>query len=112
LTHSTEGELVFAVSVSSFTERGYVGSASFRGRPVDFAFDDEDAGVFLTPEMCERIRVKEGSRIVLTVETDGEPLVTEASVSRATSEPRISSAKVYYAVGKEGGAIMTLRKAQ
>jgi hypothetical protein len=112
LSQGAEGGLVFAISISSFTKRGYVGSASYKGRSVDFEFDDRDAGIFLTPEMCKLLRVREGSKVLLVVEAEGEPLVTEATVSRATSKPRISSAKVYYEVGREGGAIMTLRKAQ
>ena len=111
MSQGAEGELVFAVSISSFTKRGYVGSASYQGSPVDIEFDDRDEGVFLTAEMCKRLHVKEGSRLLLVVEADGEPLVAEASASRPVSKPRISNARVYYSVGREGGAVVTLKKA-
>lgn len=106
----TEGELVFAVSVSSFTEKGYMGSASFHGKPVDFEFDDGDAGVFLTAEMCSRLGVKEGSKVLVVVETDGEPLSVEITAAGTAPRSRISNARVYYAVGKEGGAVLKMRR--
>lgn len=111
MSHSAGRELVFVLSVSSFTKKGYLGSASFMGRPVDIQFDDEDKGVFLPPEMSKQLGVKEGSKVSVVVEVEGQPMATEAVVSRAVSGARISSAKVYYEVGKEGGAILKIRKA-
>ena len=107
----TDGsELVFAVTVSSFTKSGFVGSASYGGRPVDLEFDDGDEGVFLTPEMCERLRVSEGSKLLLLVEDGGPPQAAESRVAGSASRPRISSARVYYAVGREGGAVLKIRE--
>jgi len=102
---------MFVVAVSSFTKRGgFVGSASYQGRPVDIEFDDQDAGVFLTAEMCKRIRVKKGSKVLVVVEANGTPRAAEAMVAGVASRVRVSSAKVYYEVGREGGAIVTVRK--
>lgn len=98
------------MAVSSFTKRGFVGSTSYRGESVDIEFDDLDQGVFLTAEMCNRIQVKKGSKVLVVVEANGAPRATEASLRGVSSRARISSAKVYYEVGREGGAIVTLRK--
>jgi len=86
-------------------------SGSYRGEPVALEFDDRDQGVFLTPEMCKRLRVKRGSRLLVVVEAEDEPVATEVTVAGSVSKPRISSARVYYEIGKEGGAILKLRKA-
>lgn len=107
---ATEAELVLVVAVSSFTKKGFAGSASYGGNPIEVEFDDRDAGVFLTTEMCRRLHVKEGSKILLVVEADGEPLATESKVAGVAPRPRISSAKVYYKVGREGGAVVKVRK--
>jgi ABC-type lipoprotein release transport system permease subunit len=111
LSQHSEGELVFVVGVSSFTKRGFIGSASYRGQAVDIEFDDGDNGVFLTPEMCEKLHVKKGSKVLLVVEAEDKPTATEATLAGAVPRPRISSAKVYYGVGREGGAILKVRKA-
>jgi hypothetical protein len=111
LSKDAQPELIFAVSVSSFTEGGYLGSASYGGRSVDLEFDDKDAGIFLTPEMGKRIGTKTGSNVLVVVESESEPLVVESVVAGTASKPRISSAKVYYEVGKEGGAVLRVRKA-
>jgi ABC-type lipoprotein release transport system permease subunit len=111
LSRDAEGELVFVVAVSSFTMSGFVGSASYQGQSVNLEFDDKDEGVFLSSEMCKRLSVKKGSKILVVVEAEDEPMVTEAAVAGVASRPRISSAKVYYEVGKDGGAILKVRKA-
>lgn len=111
MSQGADAELVFVVAVSSFTRRGFVGSASYHGQSVDLEFDDGDDGVFLTPEMCKRLSVTKGSKVLLVVEENDEPVATEATLVGAVPKPRISSAKVYYEVGKEGGAILKVRKA-
>lgn len=103
-------ELVFVVAVSSFTERGFLGSASYQGQSVGLEFDEGDEGVFLTPEMCKRLGVKKGSKVLLVVEAEDQPKATEATLAGMAPKPRISSAKVYYELGREGGAILKVRK--
>jgi len=104
-------ELVFVVGVSSFTRKGFVGSASFKGEPVDIEFDDRDAGVFLSAEMCREIHVKKGSRVSMAVDVDARPGVAESVIEGVTAKPRISNTKVYYDVGRMGGAIIRIWKA-
>lgn len=111
MSSEAEEELVFVAAVSSFTKEGFLASASFGGESVDLEFDDKDQGAFLTPEMCRKLRVKKGSRLLIVVEAEDEPVATEIAVAGSVSKPRISSARVYYEVGKEGGAILKLRKA-
>ena len=110
MSAGAESELVFALSISSFTRRGYIGSASLGGKPVDLEFDDADAGAFLTAEMLQRLGAKVGSKVLLVVEADEEPVTAETIVSKA-AKARISNARVYYEVGREGGAILRIRKA-
>lgn len=111
MSHGAEDELVFVVAVSSFTKKGFVGSAGYQGQSVDLEFDDGDDGVFLTPQMCKKLRVKKGSKVMLVVEAEDEPRATEAELAGVVPKPRISSAKVYYELGKEGGAILKVSKA-
>ena len=103
-------ELVFVVDVSSLTKEGFVGSTTYEGEPADLEFDDGEAGVFLTPGMAARLHVKKGSKVSLVVENERN-LVTEAAVAGVGKTVRISNPKVYYEVGKEGGAILRVRKA-
>jgi hypothetical protein len=110
LAETPEAELVFVVDVSSFTKKGFVGSSEYGGRTVSIDFDDDDRGVFLTPDMAKRLHVRKGSPLLVFIDDDRhEPVkITTAGVR---PEPRISSAKVYYAVGREGGAVVRLQKA-
>ncbi len=110
MAEAPEAELVFVVDVSSFTKKGFIGSSEYGGRTVSIDFDDEDRGVFLTPDMARRLHVRKGSPLLVFVDDDRqEPLKTMTAGIRA--EPRVSSAKVYYAVGREGGAVVRLQKA-
>jgi len=111
LSKGAREELIFAVSVSSFTQGGYLGSASYEGSAVDLEFDDRDAGVFLTPEMSKKIGTKSGSKVLIIIESESEPLVAESVMAGTAAKPRISSARVYYELGKEGGGILRVRKA-
>jgi hypothetical protein len=110
LAEAPEAELVFVVDVSSFTKKGFVGTSEYGGRTVSIEFDDGDLGVFLTPDMAKRLHGRKGSPLLVFIDEDrSEPVKTAAAGIK--EEPRISSAKVYYAVGKGGGAVVSLQKA-
>jgi ABC-type lipoprotein release transport system permease subunit len=106
---SADDEIVFVVDVSSFTKKGFIGTSRFKGEPVAIDFDDGDQGIFLSHEMAHRLGVKKGSRVSAFVEADRTQAaqMAVAAVGRAV---RISDAKVYYAIGKEGGAVIRIRK--
>jgi len=106
---SEEDELVFVVDVTSFTDKGFVGTTSYEGGKVDLEFDDGTAGVYLTGEMAQRIKVRKGSALSVVVE-NGKPEVVNTNVASVGKSLRISNTKVYYAVGREGGAILRVRK--
>ncbi len=107
---AAEAELVFVVDVSAFTEKGFVGSTAYQGEKLDLEFDEAGEGVFLTSEMAERLHARKGSKLSLTFD-DGAIQAAELAVSGITVRPRISDPKVYYSVGREGGAVMRIRKA-
>jgi ABC-type lipoprotein release transport system permease subunit len=111
LGESRSRDLVFAVDVSSFTREGFVGTTSFDGERVDIEFDEEDEGLYLTKKMCKRIGVRKGSRAQVIFETEDRPQVAETTVAGVRASPRVSNAKVYYGVGRGGGAIIRVRKA-
>jgi ABC-type lipoprotein release transport system permease subunit len=102
-------ELVFVIDVSALTAKGFTGSTEYEGKKVDLDFDDADAGVFLNSEMAGRLHVKKGSRVSVVIEDDDHK-VTEIRVASVGSSLRISDSRVYYAVGREGGAVIRLRK--
>jgi ABC-type lipoprotein release transport system permease subunit len=104
-----QAELVFVVDVSSFTEKGFIGSTKYEGKTIELEFDDKDAGVFLSPEMAARLRVRKGSGVSLIME-NGRNQVAGATVVGVGRIVRISNSKVYYGVGKEGGAVLRVRK--
>jgi ABC-type lipoprotein release transport system permease subunit len=110
VAESGPAELVFVVDVSSFTNKGFIGTSTYGGKKVDIRFDDAGAGVFLTSEMAARLHVKKGSKVSLTLE-EGSNQVVEIPVAGLAKAVRVSDPKVYYAVGREGGAVMRLRKA-
>ena len=103
-------DLVFVVDVSALTGKGFVGTTKYEGKRVDLDFDDGSAGVFLTSEMAGRLHVKKGSRLSLVIEDEANQ-VTEAIVASVGKALRISNPKVYYAIGREGGAVLRVRKA-
>jgi len=109
VSRSAEDEIVFVVDVSSFTEKGFIGTSSFEGGQVAIDFDDGDQGIFLNHEMAGRLGVKKGSRVSALVEAEKTQAVqmVVAAVGKAV---RISDLKVYYAIGKEGGAVIRVRK--
>lgn len=104
-----EVEIVFVVDVSSFTEKGFIGTSSFAGEPVSINFDDENQGIFLNLEMAGRLGVKKGSWVSARVEAD-KTQVVQMAVAAIGKAVRISNSKVYYAVGKEGSAVIRVRK--
>ncbi len=99
--------LAFAVSVSSFTQDGFIAVTSFEGKRVELHFDDRGEGVFLPHVMAERLGAEEGGEVTVRVEAEHEAL-SRARYSGPSKDPRISDAKVYYAVGREGGAVVSL----
>ncbi len=103
-------ELVFVVDVSSFTKKGFVGSTTFAGRRVEVEFDDRDEGVSLSGEAAKRLHVRKGSHLSVMVEDDRTQHI-QTEVAAVGESIRFSESKVYYAVGKEGGAIVRIRKA-
>lgn len=105
-----QAELQFVVNVTSLTKKGFVGSTVYKGEAVDLEFDDGEAGVNLSSEMAARLHVRKGSKVLLVTENDRR-LITDAVVSGVGEILRISNSKIYYEVGKEGGAIIKIRKA-
>ena len=110
MASADQAELVFVVDVSSLDRRGFVGSTMYRGKAIDLGFDDEDEGVFLTSEMALRLHVKKGSKVLLVAENERK-LVMDSVVSGVGRRARVSNSKLYYEVGKEGGAVVRIRKA-
>jgi hypothetical protein len=108
-SRSSEDEIVFVVDVSSFTEKGFIGTSSFSGRPIPIDFDDGNQGIFLNNEMAKRLGVKEGSVISALVEADRTQSV-QMAVAAVGKVVRMSDSKVYYAVGRDGGAVIRVRK--
>jgi hypothetical protein len=102
-------ELVFVVDVSSMTKEGFVGSTAYQGRRADLKFDSEDKGVFLSSVMAKRLRVKKRSVVSIVVEGEGNQVV-EAKVAGVGKQLRVSDSKVYFAIGREGGAVLRIRK--
>ena len=102
-------ELVFVVDVSALTAKGFVGSTEYEGKKIDLDFDDANAGVFLDSEMAGRLHVKKGSSLLIVIEDD-DSQAARTAVASVGKPPRISDAKVYYAVGREGGAVIRVRK--
>lgn len=103
-------ELVFVIDVSALTEGGFVGTSAYEGEKVELEFDDAGKGVRLTAEMAGRLRVRKGSKVSLALE-DGSSEVVGLTVSGIGKAPAISDPKVYHAVGREGGAVVRIRKA-
>ena len=104
-----QAELVFVVDVSLLTEKGFVASSTYEGKKVSLEFDDAGDGVFLTAEMAGRLRVRKGSKVSLILE-DSSTQVVELVVGGISKSPRVSDPKVYYAIGREGGAIARIRR--
>ena len=109
MVEAPESELVFVVDVSSFTKRGFVGSTEYEGENISIEFDDDDLGVYLTSEMARRLRARKGSPLLVVVE-DERPESTKTIAAGVGPQARISNARVYYSVGREGGAVVRVKK--
>lgn len=109
MAEAGESELLFVVDVTSFTKKGFLGSTEYEGKPVSIEFDDDDLGVYLTAEMARRLHVRNGSSLLVVVEDD-RPESTKTILAGVRAQPRVSNAKVYYAVGREGGAVIRVAK--
>jgi ABC-type lipoprotein release transport system permease subunit len=107
---AAEPELVFAVDVSSFTKKGFVGTTAFEGGQVDLEFDDGSKGVFLTLGMAKKLHVRKGSSLSILIENDRRE-VSKSIVGGVGKRLLVSDARTYYSVGKQGGAIIRMRKA-
>ncbi len=104
-----QAELVFVVDVSSLTKRGFIGTTKYEGGDIELEFDDGDEGVFLNSEMAGRLHVRKGSRLSVVIESERKEVVG-SSVAGVGKTLRISDAKVYYPVGRDGGAIIRIKK--
>jgi len=109
VSRSAEDEIVFVVDVSSFTKEGFVGTSNFAGKQIAIDFDDQNQGIFLNKEMADRLGVKKNSRVSALVEAD-KTQVVQMAVAAVGKVLRISDTKAYYAVGKDGGAVIRVRK--
>jgi len=109
LAATEQPELVFVVDVSSLTGKGFIGKTKYEGTEAEVEFDEEGAGVFLSSEMAGRLHVKKGSPLTVVVE-DSVNQLAETRMGGVGKVLRISDPKVYYAIGREGGAIIRLRK--
>ena len=109
MSGSAISDLVFVVDVSSFTESGFIGTSSFAGETLAIEFDDGDKGLFINHEMAKRLAVKKGSLVSALVEAEKSQLA-KMKVAAVGKSVRVSDAKVYYAIGKEGGAVIRITK--
>ncbi|HZW84789.1 MAG TPA: hypothetical protein VFE91_02665 [Nitrososphaerales archaeon] len=109
MSDTVDSELVFVVDVSSFTKGGFVGTTSYEGKTIEIEFDDDSEGAFLTAEMAKRLKSKKGTGLSVIVEEE-KSSISKVEVGGIRSSVRLSDPKVYYAVGKEGGAVVRIRR--
>jgi hypothetical protein len=109
LTNDNSPELVFVVDVTSFTKDGFAAKTTFEGEEITIEFDEENDGIHLRALMAEKISAKRGSELSVIVE-DGTTQVVQTKLTGIGTTLRISDAKVYYAIGREGGAVIRVRK--
>jgi hypothetical protein len=108
---SETSELVLVIDITSFTSGGFIGSSAFEGGRVDIEFDDADNGLTLSERMCSKTGTETGSRVSIFAEDDLKIQSFEGVVVAISDRPRFSNSKLYYFVGRKGGAIIRLRKA-
>jgi hypothetical protein len=104
-----QNELVFVVDVTSFTGKGFIGSCTFEGKRIDIEFDDSDTGLSLDNEMCARLGASKGSTLTILVEDERKIQVIESEITAVSDKLAFSNEKLYYLVGRLGGAIIRLR---
>ncbi len=109
MSSASLAELVFVVDVSSLTKNGFIGTTTYEEGRVDLEFDDKGEGVYLNSEMAGRLKVRKGSLVSVVIEGD-DNLVAEAKIGGVSKILRISDPKVYYAIGRDGGAVVRVRK--
>jgi ABC-type lipoprotein release transport system permease subunit len=109
VARTEEGEVVFVVDVTAFTKTGFVGTTDYQGEKVGIDFDDQGRGVFLNSGMARKVGVKKGDPLFVIVE-DKVHTLARTKVAAVTGKVRISDEKVYYAVGREGGAVVRIRR--
>ncbi|HME19118.1 MAG TPA: hypothetical protein VKF15_05250 [Nitrososphaerales archaeon] len=109
MTGTEGGEIAFVVDVTSFTKTGFVGTTSFVGEQVGIDFDDKGTGVFLSAEMARKVGVRKGDPLFVIVE-DKVHTLARTKVAAVGKKVRISDEKAYYAVGREGGAVVRIRR--
>jgi ABC-type lipoprotein release transport system permease subunit len=102
-------ELDFVVDITFFTKKGFVGTTKYEDKTVKLEFDEDGDGLFLSTEMARRIGVKKGVSVSVIVE-DGTAAIAQMQVAAVGKKVRISDPKVYRAIGREGGAIITVRR--
>ena len=86
-----------------------MGTTKYEGSQVAIEFDDGKDGIFLTSEMAGRLGARKGSAVSVTIENDANAVV-KATVAGVGKTLRVSDPKIYYAVGREGGAVIRIRK--
>jgi len=109
MTSAENGEILFVVDVTSFTEKGFVGTTAYENEKVAIDFDPQGEGIFLTSEMAKRIGAKRGDEVFVIIEDKSHTLARMA-VAALGKKVRVSDDKAYHAVGREGGAVLRIRK--
>lgn len=109
MASASQAEVVFVVDVTSLTKKGFTGTTKYEGRAIAIEFDDGDTGVFLTSEMAGRLHVRKSSRVSIVIEDERNEVV-QTTVAGLGKSVRFSNGKVYYAVGRDGGAVIRVRK--
>jgi hypothetical protein len=86
-------------------------SSLFEGRRIEIEFDDADEGLTLSRAMCERALLRRGSAVVVYVEDGGEISALNSSLKGIGDKIRFSDSKLYFLIGRLGGAILRITKA-
>jgi hypothetical protein len=108
-TNAIDPELVFVVDITSFTGSGFATETLFEGKEIAIEFDGKSEGAFLTTDLAKRLKAKRGSRLTLVMEDDSTKVI-EVLLAGIGKAMRISDADVYFALGREGGAVIHIRK--
>jgi ABC-type lipoprotein release transport system permease subunit len=109
MTNVVGPELALVVDVTSFTEKGFSAKTTFEGEEIAVEFDQEDEGVFLSGKMAKKLMARKGTELSLIVENESTS-VAQARVAGVGKEIRVSNSKVYYAIGREGGVVVRIRR--